>query len=206
MRLTAEEKRKIWVSLIIITVAIIVYHIFNNFSGFLAQAAAIYRSALQPVATAFFIGYFMNLPMRFIEKLLAKKIKKEGLRRGLGIGLTIVFFLLIVTALLRFAVPQLTESINRLTQNIDTYILAVRRWLTNFSVTEYNYALPQVVIDKITEIINSLMSMVSSWLGLLVESLYSWVYGTVSSILGLVVSFSLSIYILAENASISKTF
>lgn len=204
MRLTAEEKRKIWVSLIIITVAIIVYHIFNNFSGFLAQAAAIYRSALQPVATAFFIAYVMNLPMRFIERILAKKIKKKGLRRGLSVVLTIIFFLLIMVLLLRFAVPQLTESINRLTQNIDGYISAVRIWLTNFSIMEYNYALPQVVIDKITEIINSLIAMVSSWLGLLVESLYSWVYGTVSSLLGLVVSFALSIYMLAEKESIAE--
>ena len=206
MRLTAEEKRKIGVSLIIITVAIILYHIFNNLSGFLTKAATLYRSALQPVATAFFIAYVMNLPMRFIERLLAKKIKKKGLRRGLGIVLTIVFFQLIVVLLFRFAVPQLTESINRLSQNIDTYISTVRGWLSNFSVMEYNYALPQVVIDKITEIMNSLIAMVSSWLGLLVESLYSWVYGTVSSILSLVVSFALSIYMLAEKETIAGVF
>lgn len=204
MRLTAEEKRKIWVSLIIITVAIILYHIFNNLSGFLTKAAEFYRGALQPVVTAFFIAYVMNLPMRFIERILAKKIKKKGLRRGLSVVLTIIFFLLIMVLLLRFAVPQLTESINRLTQNIDGYISAVRTWLTNFSIMEYNYALPQVVIDKITEIINSLIAMVSSWLGLLVESLYSWVYGTVSSLLGLVVSFALSIYMLAEKESIAE--
>lgn len=204
MRLTAEEKRKIWVSLIIITVAIILYHIFNNLSGFLTKAAEFYRGALQPVVTAFFIAYVMNLPMRFIERILAKKIKKKGLCRGLSVVLTIIFFLLIMVLLLRFAVPQLTESINRLTQNIDGYISAVRIWLTNFSIMEYNYALPQVVIDKITEIINSLIAMVSSWLGLLVESLYSWVYGTVSSLLGLVVSFALSIYMLAEKESIAE--
>ena len=204
MRLTAEEKRKIWVSLIIITVAIILYHIFNNLSGFLTKAAEFYRGALQPVVTAFFIAYVMNLPMRFIERILAKKIKKKRLCRGLSVVLTIIFFLLIMVLLLRFAVPQLTESINRLTQNIDGYISAVRIWLTNFSIMEYNYALPQVVIDKITEIINSLIAMVSSWLGLLVESLYSWVYGTVSSLLGLVVSFALSIYMLAEKESIAE--
>ena len=78
MRLTAEEKRKIWVSLIIITVAIILYHIFNNLSGFLTKAAEFYRGALQPVVTAFFIAYVMNLPMRFIERILAKKIKKKS--------------------------------------------------------------------------------------------------------------------------------
>ena len=204
MRLTAEEKRKIWVSLIIITVAIILYHIFNNFSSFLTKAADLYRGALQPVVMAFFIAYVMNLPMRFIERILAKKIPQKGLCRGLSVVLTIIFFLLIMALLFRFAVPQLTESINRLTQNIDGYISAVRTWLTNFSIMEYNYALPQVVIDKITEIINSLIAMVSSWLGLLVESLYSWVYGTVSSLLGLVVSFALSIYMLAEKESIAE--
>ena len=204
MRLTGQEQRKILVSLIIITVAIILYHIFNNFTGILTVGQALYRGALQPVVAAFFIAYIMNLPMRLIERFLAKKIKKRGLIRGLGIVLTIFFFLLIAVLLLRFAVPQLTESISRLSKNIDTYISTVRTWLTNFSIAEYNYALPQVVIDKITGIINSLIEMVSSWVGLIVGSFSGWIYGTVSSILNLAVSFALSIYMLVEKEAIIK--
>ncbi len=203
MRLSMEEKRKIWVSLIIIVIAIVIYHIFNNFGNFLTEAKGLYKGALQPVVMAFFIAYIMNLPMRYIEKIFDQKTNwGKKAKRSLSIVLTIVFFILILVILLRVAIPQLTESVNRLTQNIDTYISTVRQWLTGFSINDYNYALPQVLINKITELFNTLVSMVSSWLGLLVESLYSWISGTVSSLMGLVVSFALSIYMLVEKDKI----
>ncbi|RRD94907.1 AI-2E family transporter [Clostridiales bacterium COT073_COT-073] len=202
MKLTSDEKRKIIVTLIIITVSIILYHIFNNIGAFTKSAEKIYRASFSQITAAFFIAYLLNIPMRYIEGFLNTKTKlKAGAKRGLSILLTIVLCLLVLIVLLRFAIPQLTESVNRLSQNIDGYISAVKNWLNTISLN-FDYQLPQVVIDKITEMFNSLVNMVSRGIGLIAESLYGWISGTLSSLFDFVVSFAVSIYMLVEKERI----
>lgn len=204
MKLESSEKRKIVVTLIIITISIILYHIFNNITAFKDTAMNVYRSAFSQITTAFFIAYIMNLPMSFIERTMDRKNQmKLGIKRGISITLTIVFFSLILVVLLKFAIPQLTESVNRLTQNIDGYITAVKGWITGLSL-DYDYQLPPMILDKITEIFNSMVKFVSSGIGIIAESMYSWLSGTVNSLFGFVVSFALSIYMLIEKESIAK--
>lgn len=205
MKLTSIEKRKIIVTLIIITISIILYHIFNNFGDFKEAAGNIYRSSFSQITAAFFIAYLLNIPMRFIEGILNKKTKlKPGAKRGLSILTTILLCLLVMVVLLRFAIPQLTESVNRLSRNIDGYITTGKKWLSSLSLN-YEYHLPQVIVDKITEIFNGLVNLVSLGIGVIAESLYGWISGTLSSLFSFVVSFAVSIYMLAEKEKIALT-
>lgn len=206
MRFTGIEKRKILLALTIITISIIIYHIFNNIEDFRLAAISLYQSAFSQIVTGFFIAYLINLVMQYIEGFLAQKTKlRGGALRGTSIALTIVVLLVLFVTLLMFAIPQLTESINRLSQNIDGYVKSVQAWIKAIS-ENYHYQLPDMVVDKVTELVNGLLELVSSGIGKLVEGLYGWVYGTLSSLFGFVVSFALSIYMLIEKEKIIMAF
>lgn len=205
MKFTSEETRKIKVSLFVIIVSIIVYQIFNNFGVFTKQIVLVYQNALAPLVTAFFMAYIMNIPMSFIEKYLDKWTKlKQGARRGISILLALFFFLLVFFVLLRFAIPQLTESVNSLSKNIDIYIRTAREWLTT-TFANYDIQMPQMVVDKVTEMMNELVNFLSKGIGIIAEALYSWLTGTLTSIMGLVVSFVISLYMLVEKEQIGAT-
>lgn len=202
MKLSSEEKRKILVMLIIITISILIYHIFNNIDAFVKGAKTLYYSAFSQITMAFFIAFLINIPLRFIEGLFDKYTNlKRGAKRSLSIAGTILLLLIGITIILRFAIPQLVESINRLTQNIDSYIGTVQGWLKEIS-DNYNYQLPQVVVDKITELMNDLIKFISTGLGTAIEGIYGFVSGTVTSLLSFIVSFTLSIYMLLEKDKI----
>lgn len=202
MKLSAAEKQKILVTLIIVTFSIILYHIFNNIRSFLGWLNIMYQNALSPLVVAFFIAFILNLPMAFIEKQLMKFTKlSQSKRRAISIIGTIVFFLFVVYVMLRFAIPQLTDSVNSLVKNIDLYVATVRNWLTTTFV-EYDIQLPQIVIDKITEIFNEIVNFVSRGIGMFAEGVYSWLTGTLSSVMGFIVSFAISLYMLVEKEKI----
>lgn len=202
MKLSAAEKQKILVTLIIVTFSIILYHIFNNIRSFLGWLYIMYQNALSPLVVAFFIAFIMNLPMAFIEKQLMKFTKlSQSKRRAISIIGTIVFFLFVVYVMLRFAIPQLTDSVNSLVKNIDLYVVTVRNWLSTTFV-EYDIQLPQIVIDKITEIFNEIVNFVSRGIGMFAEGVYSWLTGTLSSVMGFIVSFAISLYMLVEKEKI----
>lgn len=202
MYLKSEEKRRVSVTLIIITIAIILYHILNNLDGFWNAASSIYRSVFSQIVSAFFIAYLLNLPMRLIEKKLKKNTGlKFGAIRAISMVLTIVLFLFLQLILLRFAIPQLAASINRLTKNLDTYIFSGKEWITRLS-QNFDYTLPQAVVTKITEIFNTLVSFLSNSIGKLFEIIYGWITGTVSSLFDFLLSFVLSLYMLIEKEKI----
>jgi len=76
---------------------------------------------IAPFAAGAAIAFVFNVPMRAIEGQL-ESIRKEGVRRGFSIVLTIAAFVLVVTFVIELLVPQIRLTIESLRSTIPAFV------------------------------------------------------------------------------------
>ncbi|MBE6103896.1 MAG: AI-2E family transporter [Erysipelotrichaceae bacterium] len=88
-------------------------------------------NATSSLLLGFIIAFVLNIPMKKLEKLFAKKIdpEKKKLIRTLAIITTYVSALLIIVLLISIIVPQLINSVTMLAANLPQYIVTVLEFL-----------------------------------------------------------------------------
>ncbi|MGY3724892.1 Predicted PurR-regulated permease PerM [Granulicatella balaenopterae] len=209
MKLTGEEKRKVFVSLIIVSISILVYQILNNLDAIHTAITINYKSIFMPIIVAFFMAYIMNLLMSSIENKFNQQEKLKtlspGVKRGLSLSLTILLIIIGLVILLAFAIPQFVASINQLVKNIDTYVSEIPK-LVDYLTTTFDKQPSPVIVEKVTEMVNSAINFLSSYVTMVLAKMNTWIFGTVSSIFNFILSFSLSIYILIDKEKLLNTF
>lgn len=130
--------------LIIVAAAILmVFALFNTkeISLFLTKLSVI----LRPVIIGFIFAFILNIPFKKFNKLYGKipKVNKfKKLVSSLSLITVYILFLAIITAIVLIVIPQLSESIDGFTKNLDTY-------LSDFESTVNNLLLR--ITDKIPE-------------------------------------------------------
>lgn len=80
-----------------------------------------------PFVTGAAIAFILNVPMRAIEGGL-KKIKKDGVRRGLAILLTFLGVLLVLTGVVYLIIPQVVATVETLISEIPGFVTRVVQW------------------------------------------------------------------------------
>lgn len=68
------------------------------------------------------IAYLSNPILNFYEYRLFRRVRKNGLRRGLSLALTFLTLLGIIALVIMMIVPQLIDSITQLTTNFQSYL------------------------------------------------------------------------------------
>ena len=88
-------------------------------------------NATSSLLLGFIIAFVLNIPMKKLEKLFARKIdpEKKKLIRTLAIITTYVSALLIIVLLISIIVPQLINSVTMLAANLPQYIVTVLEFL-----------------------------------------------------------------------------
>jgi predicted PurR-regulated permease PerM len=194
------DKRKVVTYTMIISIAIIVYMFFSNFShvkDFLLSAIDV----VSPIIIGFIFAYIINIPMKFMEEKFLYKAKiSKGLKRTTALLLTVLVFVGLVVALFSFAVPQLVESINILAKNIPDYIELVQKY-SNSILADYNLSteITEKIVESWEELLNGLSSIIMS----IVESLYGFVGELFSRIFNTLLSFILAIYMLLSKEKLT---
>ncbi len=163
---------------------------------------------LQPFIAGAAVAFVLNVPMRAIEKGL-KGVKKNGLRRGLAILLTLLAVLLVVTGIVYLLIPQLLDTIesiidilpgffNRLQEQINDFLgnnPEILTWLTeNTDFASINW--PDLLQKAVGVISNSLTSVV--------DTAVSTVISLGTGIFNAILSFVFATYCLARKEILAR--
>ena len=88
---------------------------------------------LSPFLAGGALAFILNLPMRFLEKLIfgrliRKKGKRPGFVRPLSLLLTVLLVILVILVLMLVIIPQLATTIMGLGSTISNFFLRAVRW------------------------------------------------------------------------------
>ena len=78
------------------------------------------------------VAFIMNVPMRGIENKWLHKVKKPGLRRGLAVLITCIFFLLALAAVIWLLIPQIWETVTTLVNRLPGFFQDAVATVENF--------------------------------------------------------------------------
>lgn len=129
---------------------ILVYFIIQNWDGVkrLWNTAA---DILRPFTVGLIFAYLLNGPLMFFEKhldFLEKKKPRRALRRTVAIIITWIVTIAVLSAFFYIIMPDVTESVNTLINNIPGYLSSLQD-LARELVETYNLELP--FIDEFLE-------------------------------------------------------
>lgn len=86
---------------------------------------------LAPFAQGACIAFVFNVPMRGVERQL-EGIRKDGLRRGIALLLTLGLIILVVVFVVEMLVPQMQQTIQTLSAKIPQFVQNVGAYLQDF--------------------------------------------------------------------------
>lgn len=173
----AGEKRGFWqrfgqrtlVFFIIACVALLLYLIINipavtifftNVSGHIA-----------PLIWGAVIAYLCDPILRFYEYRLFRRIKKNGVRRGLSLTLTVVTLLGIIALVVMMILPQLIDSLAMFVANFDQYLKSLLEFLNGviqriIGSDRFDVSTPEKLeelLDRIYRDSSGLMDRIRQW-------------------------------------------
>lgn len=151
-----ELKRKVKPGIIIagFTVLLIFFLLnLNNIFDFISVIMGSLKYLFYGIA----IAYVLNQPMKFIEKQIVKKSKKNSLvcrkKRTISIILTLLFMLLLIIVIASIVIPNLIESLILLISNISSLLVNIFNNIDNiFEYFNLNFRIKD--IKSVKELIN----------------------------------------------------
>lgn len=150
MRLRPEEKRRIFVSLIITIISIAVYFLFQR-SGDLWRFSLALLKVAKPILWGLFLAFIINILMTQIEKLFYKgfKLKKAGWIRMLSILLSYLIFLVVMVFLVANVVPKFIESLVSFISQLPVFTQNILDYLSAYDLFSDKVAEIQAYINSI---------------------------------------------------------
>lgn len=151
----------------------------------------------------FFIGgaiaYILNFLLRFFElKVLNRepflKISKKR-RKTIAIALTYLTILVIIFAIMTYAIPQAVKSISHLIDNTPRYISEVIDWAEQ---TFEKLNLSDQFIDEFNTKAREFLSNINQMIRSMLPVVGSFISSTMSKVTSFILGFIISIYILIE--------
>lgn len=191
-----------WLSAFIFAVAVIaVYKTFDNFNSIWSFFRTII-DILNPFVVGFGIAFILFEPSRWIENKLGGVSNKYLRRfaRPIAIFCVYVALLLIIGAILFFALPALGRGVVSFVKSLPGYFNTAVEWLEQF--TRPGGLLENVDISgKLQELYNTILSKINA------ETITASLQGLLSltsSLLNVFMSFIISIYMLASRESLFR--
>ena len=187
-------------TMLYITYAILLAFVVFNYETVFSVVGYL-LSLATPLYIAIIIAFILNIPMRKIEHLYGKKIKKKGLKRGLSIMTTLILAIILLVLFSSFIIPKLGESISLIITNIFNYsnrlVTLVNDALAQFNV---NYAINYDSIQQaLTNMdLNSFLSKSGDLLGNAGINLIFQSIGIFGTFINAITSFIMALYLLAN--------
>lgn len=177
-------KLKPW--LILSTYIIFLLFIVLNFNSIIFIFNK-YFAYFTPFNIAIAIAYVLNIPMKQIEKLITKYIKKKSIVRPISITLTIILAIAIISFFSSMIFPQLFQSIGTLISNLTIYINSL---LANIDKILAFFKLDSLDLSFDAKTINDLLNQFGLNFDTIVQNATSWVSGAGLSIMDFVNQFT----------------
>ena len=193
---------------VIILCVVTIYILWHN-----EKVIAICRDFISKISVfliAFFIAYFMNPLVKFIENKIvikALKIKSTKLRIGLSILLSYIFVIACIVAILVFIFPEVYYSISDLTDTVSKNIPTISKKVIKF-LNELEQRFPwfdwKTVEKQVQTSIPSFMKITTNFLTYLFEKAITISISVVSAIISLIIAITVSIYMILDKKVLAK--
>ena len=183
---------------LVISSSIIVYLMASQaedlkikFSGMIAT--------MQPFIIGSAIAYIINFILNFYEKVVfeLKYLNKlnRKYRRGIGLLLSYLTAIIVISLFMQFVLPQLVDSIVGLANNIPQYVNDESHVITEISEKfnlESKYM--NMIVEKWNELLNYIITLLTN----LIPVIGNFLMTLGSSILNIIIGIIVSIYILID--------
>ena len=183
---------------LVISSSIIVYLMASQaedlkikFSGMIAT--------MQPFIIGSAIAYIINFILNFYEKVVfeLKYLNKlnRKYRRGIGLLLSYLTAIIVISLFMQFVLPQLVDSIVVLANNIPQYVNDASHVITEISEKfnlESKYM--NMIVEKWNELLNYIITLLTN----LIPVIGNFIMTLGSSILNVIIGIIVSIYILID--------
>ncbi|MCR5649592.1 MAG: AI-2E family transporter [Lachnospiraceae bacterium] len=193
------EKR--WVAYTIATCsAVLLFVMLMNLPIFL-NFINVALGYLRPVIAGVVIAYVMNPMLGFFEHIVFSKIKSKKLKRSLGILLTAIIVIAIVTLLLVAIIPQIIGNIALFVNNFDNYANSLLKILNSLRQQAAHFHLDISEFTNVSDtIINYLTKNIPNNVGSIINTSMNIGKGVFNAIL----AFIFAIYFLADKEQMIK--
>lgn len=197
------------VAFITICCCILFYFILFNSDSFFSFGRKIIIM-LMPFIYGFFIAYILNPVLNLIEAKIIipisniihkndKKTKKKH-TRGISVLLTLIFFLLIVYALIIMIVPQVVESIQSIIIKLPDYIARISKWVNNIIADNKDFA--KIISPYMTNVeswfIDNVLPNLQNWITNASSNIIGGVYSTISQLFKFIIGIIIATFLLAN--------
>ncbi len=190
---------------------IVLYWILHETERFNAVYGTV-KDILSPFVIGAGLAFIINVPMRFVEKLLSG-VKNKSLRRGLSILITSILFLLVLALVFWLLIPQVVDTAKTFAESLPGFFENVIQKANEFLADNpdllkwFNENVIQAFNpDKIAGMLEGAWEQISSSVSVILTGAFSAI-GTVTSFLfNAVVSLVFAIYCLAQKEKLACQF
>lgn len=180
-------------SLIVICLSIIFYFFASQIGSFSAKIGFLI-SIMNPFIIGFVLAYLLNFILKFYEERVLVKINgfsdlKRKRKRSLSLLLTYLTFGILIYLCIHFVLPQLTESIVGIVNQIPKYIQDMSK-LTQDLIKDLhvNDQMATFLQNKLNEIATKLITFISEIAPLIADIIMNLLSSVWNIVLGLIVS------------------
>lgn len=163
-------------------------------------------SVLEPLILGATIAFVLNKPYKRLEILFNKLTKKSYLKKyssNMGLTLTYVVFIGFVVGIVGFVIPQVSQSVQMLYENLGNYLGNLNILVAN--VSDY-LKIQHLDLSNFASSLSELPSIISKGLTGMMPGIFNFTSNIVSSVVNIILGLILSIYILADKVRIKRQF
>ena len=170
----------------------------------------LFLRVLAPFIMGFSIAFILNIPMKFNEYLLFKKLKipmHSSLKRPIALLLTVIIFAGILAIVMVSVIPELSATLKLLRNNLPQYFEKTQDWLEEILASwQFQDAVAWVEALEFdwNRIFNTITDMVQSSLGGIFNSTVSVVSSIFSGVITFILSMVFAVYMLMEKEVLRK--
>lgn len=195
--------------LVVAILAILLFLIVN-----IQAATDFFRAVgrhIAPLVVGVVIAYLCDPILRFYEYTLFRRMKKNGVRRGISLFLTLVTVLGTLALILMMILPQLADSIRNLVANYDEYLDRLLRnvqtlvdGFTEDMPIEINISSKERVVALINDVFGSVEAFYQEFVSPIIgtdspgQTVLGALGGTFTFLKNLVLGFFIAVYILTS--------
>lgn len=205
MNLNRKNLRKIRGLILFTAVVILALMKFDM----LCEAVVFLIGIIKPFILGGMIAFVINIPMRFFETRLFKRIRIKG-KRALSLVLAFLAVILVITLVAVTVIPQLAATIRELTNKIPVF------WNDIIKQLEIIFAANPTLLESLSHIetleidwkniFNTVWGFLQNGMGNMLTSTFSVASSIVSSTVSFFIALVFSVYVLVQKEKLGSQF
>ena len=203
-----RNKKQITKIIVITIIILVLYRLITHLPGTIAVVSKFF-GIMRPFILAGILAYLLYFPCNFLEKRVFKKFKSKNLTRILSIAIVYVVFLAFLALILSYLIPVIFNSVVEIAKSMPEYLESLKNIIYNIPEESFfaNFKL-DIVLEKVEQITTeSIQIEIAKQFNMeKILGYTSQFIDFVKSIVQLVLTFVVSVYILFEREKLSKYF